>query len=209
MKFQNVGIFFDRDGTINTEVDYLSSPEELELIPGAAEAIRGANELGVKVFIITNQSGISRRLFTEADLKKIHSRLEEMLLRRGAKVDAIYYCPHHPESGFPPYNIECECRKPSTGMLRAAAKEFGVDLPRSFVIGDKLVDVMAGENAGCTSILVLTGYGAAEKEDCIKRTNVAHIAENASGAWHFIKERLRHADHRPARRQAVAGRNGR
>lgn len=209
MKFENVGIFFDRDGTVNTEVDYLSSPEELELIPGTAEAIREANQLGVKVFVITNQSGIARGLITEQDLRNIHSRLEKMLSRHGAKIDAIYYCPHHSESGLPPYNVVCECRKPGTGMLRTAAKEFGVDLSRSFVVGDKLVDVMAGENAGCTSILVLTGYGISEKEDCLKETNVAHIAEDASAAWQFIKKQLRHTDHRAAKRQAVAGGDGR
>ena len=206
MKFENVGIFFDRDGTINTEVDYLSNAEDLELIPGIADAIREANSLGVKVFVITNQSGIARGLLTQRGLKEIHSRLEEMLARQGAKIDAIYYCPHHPESGFPPYNVACECRKPGTGMLRTAAREFNVDLSSSFVVGDKVVDVKAGENAGCTSILVLTGYGTAEKEECLEQTNVAYIAGNALEAWQFVKRTLQGRNHRSAKKRSFAKR---
>ncbi|HLF19775.1 MAG TPA: HAD family hydrolase [Bacteroidota bacterium] len=187
MKSEDVGIFFDRDGTINAEVDFLSDPDELTLIPGAAEAIRGANRLGMRVFVITNQSGIARGLLTEKDLEKVHKRLEELLLKHRAHIDAIYYCPHHPEFGKPPYNVSCDCRKPGTGMLTTAAREFGIDLSKSFVVGDRFVDMKAGENAGCKTILVLTGYGAAEKQECLARARVDHIAEDAFSAWKFIK----------------------
>ncbi|TSA22599.1 HAD-IIIA family hydrolase, partial [bacterium] len=103
MKVDQVGLFFDRDGTLNTELDFISRPGELQLIPDAARAIREANEFGVKVFVITNQSGIARGLFTETDLVAIHQKLVAVLAQEGARVDAIYYCPHHPEYGKTPY----------------------------------------------------------------------------------------------------------
>ena len=105
MKFDDVGIFFDRDGTINTEVDFLRHPDELELIPNSARAIREANELGVKVFVITNQSGIARGFLSEQDLEAVHRRLSSMLAREKAHIDEIFFCPHHPEFGMPPYNV--------------------------------------------------------------------------------------------------------
>jgi D-glycero-D-manno-heptose 1,7-bisphosphate phosphatase len=113
----HVGIFFDRDGTINTEVDFLRRPDELELIPKAAQAIREANSLGLKVFVITNQSGVARGLLTEADLGTVHDRLHTLLNSQGVRIDAIYYCPHHLDFEKPPYNILCDCRKPDIGML--------------------------------------------------------------------------------------------
>ncbi|MBI4428834.1 MAG: D-glycero-beta-D-manno-heptose 1,7-bisphosphate 7-phosphatase [Ignavibacteriales bacterium] len=187
VKFEDVGIFFDRDGTINAEVDFLSDPDELELLPGVAEAIREANELGLKVFVITNQSGIARGFLSEHDLEKVHKKLRALLSVRGARIDKIYYCPHHPEFGKQPYNVACDCRKPNTGMLKAAARTFGVDLLKSFVVGDRFVDMKAGENAGCTTVLVLTGYGEAEREECLLNARVDYVAKNAGEAWRFIR----------------------
>ncbi|MEK6755163.1 MAG: HAD family hydrolase [Bacteroidota bacterium] len=190
MKVEQVGIFFDRDGTLNTEVDFLSRPEELQLIPHAAQAIREANEFGVRVFIITNQSGIARGLLTEADLAAVHKRLLTLLAREGARVDAIYYCPHHPGYGTPKYRKVCSCRKPKTGMLKRGAKEFGVRLRDSFVIGDRCIDMQAGKAAGCGTALVLTGYGSVERDECLKNGNVDHVADHVYDAWRQIRTTL-------------------
>lgn len=140
-------VFLNRDGLICRDVHYMRSPEQLELLPGAAEGIKLLNELGLKVIVATNQSGIARGYFTEADLERIHRRMLDELGRRGAKIDAIYYCPHHPDEN-------CACRKPRIGMLERAAKDFGLDFSDCFIIGDKGLDVEAGRNAGCTSVLV-------------------------------------------------------
>jgi D-glycero-D-manno-heptose 1,7-bisphosphate phosphatase len=161
-----VAVFFDRDGTLNVDVGYLRSPEEMQLISGAAEAVRLLNERRILTCIISNQSGVARGYFTEADLVPIHERLQQLLAGGGAHIDRIYYCPHHPTEGRPPYNIECTCRKPATGMLRRAAEEFPIDLENSFVVGDKALDVQLGKAAGAHSILVLTGFGESSIEQC-------------------------------------------
>lgn len=185
-----VGLFIDRDGTINTEVDFLTRPEELQLIPHAAEAIREANRLGIKTIVITNQSGIARGLLSENDVHAVHQKLEELLSERGAHIDAIYYCPHHPDYGTPQYRKDCTCRKPKTGMLEQAAQKFGINLRSSFVVGDRWVDMKAGEQAGCGTILVLTGYGATEREECERTTRVDYVAQDLYAAWQYIKQRL-------------------
>ena len=190
VKVEHVGLFFDRDGTLNTEVDFLSRPEELQLIPNAARAIREANEFGVKVFIITNQSGIARGLFTETDLAAIHRRLLAMLAKEGARVDAIYVCPHHPGYGKTPYKRDCSCRKPKAGMLKKARKEHGIHLSQSFVIGDRCIDMQAGKAAGCRTALVLTGYGAVEQKECVSARTVDLVAHDAYDAWKQIRNLL-------------------
>ena len=125
----------------------MSRPDQFELLPKVAEGIRLLNELGVKVIVATNQSGIARGYFSEENLKRIHKRMTDELSEKGAKVDAIYYCPHHP-------NDNCSCRKPRTGMLERAARELGLDLSKCFVAGDRKLDVEAGRNAGCITILI-------------------------------------------------------
>ena len=152
-------IFLDRDGTINEDIGYVSSPEELIIYPFAARAIRLINEAGLKVVIITNQSGVARQLYDEAMLAAIHERLVDELGRDGARVEAIYYCPHHPRIGNGQYRRLCECRKPNPGMLRQAAREHDIDLAASYVVGDKASDMNMAANAGARGALVLTGYG--------------------------------------------------
>jgi D-glycero-D-manno-heptose 1,7-bisphosphate phosphatase len=136
------------------------------MIDGAPEAVRRLNSRGFLTFIISNQSGVARGFFTEEELLPIHERLEAELDIAGAHLDRIYYCPHHPTRGTPPYNVECTCRKPRTGMLERAVADFGVDLSRSFVVGDKFADVKAGQNAGTRTVLVLTGYGPSAVQEC-------------------------------------------
>lgn len=155
-------VFLDRDGTINVERDYLYRPEEFVFIPGAVEAIRQFNRSGFLVVVVSNQSGVARGYYGEEEVRLLHRHIDRLLQEAGARVDAWYFCPHHPD-GREPYNRSCECRKPKTGMLRQAAEELGIDLKRSWMIGDKLIDVEAGLAAGCRSVLVLTGYG---REEC-------------------------------------------
>lgn len=152
-------IFIDRDGTINEDSGYVSSPDELVIYSYAAEAVRLINRSGLKAIVITNQSGIARGLYTEATLDTIHNRMIEALARDGAHIDGIYYCPHHPRIGEDRYRKMCDCRKPGTGMLVQAAREHDVDLARSYVIGDKASDINLAANAGARGVLVMTGYG--------------------------------------------------
>jgi D-glycero-D-manno-heptose 1,7-bisphosphate phosphatase len=152
-------VFIDRDGTLNEDIGYVSTPDELILYPWAAEAVRLVNHSGFKAIVITNQSGIARGMYGEETLRSIHARMIEELAREGARIDAVYYCPHHPDIGAVDYRKACDCRKPRPGMLDAAAREHNIELTRSLVIGDKSSDIMLAENAGARSALVLTGYG--------------------------------------------------
>lgn len=151
-------VFLDRDGTVNQEVEYLDDPDGLQLIPGAAAAIRLLNDAGVLAIVITNQAGIGRGYFSATTMEAIHARLAQQLAAHGAHLDAIYHCPHHPDAG-------CACRKPSPGMLLRAAREHSIDLERSVLVGDKASDLEAGRRAGCRTVLVLTGYG---RETCVQ-----------------------------------------
>lgn len=157
-------VFLDRDGTICKEVGYLSHPDQLELLPGSAAAIAQLNRAGVLVIVTTNQSGVARGYFTEADVAAVHRRLQELLAASGARLDAVYYCPHHPEKGAEPYRQDCECRKPKLGMIRRAQKELSFDIHQSYAVGDKLSDIEFGKAAGLRTILVRTGYGAEEEK---------------------------------------------
>jgi D-glycero-D-manno-heptose 1,7-bisphosphate phosphatase len=159
---KNWGVFLDRDGTVTEEVGYVNHPSRLRLIPGAADAIRMLNGAGVPVILATNQAGVARGYFTEALVEEVMERLRELLAVQGARLDAIYYCPHHPTAGTPPYRADCACRKPKTGMLQRGAAEFGLDLSRSYVAGDKISDVQFAKAGGAGGILVLTGYGLGE-----------------------------------------------
>lgn len=152
-------IFIDRDGTINEDIGYASHPDELNIYSFAAEAIRLINDAGLKVIIVTNQSGIARGLYDEAMLATIHEKLIGELEQEGARIDAIYYCPHHPRIGDQTYKQDCSCRKPQIGMLECAAREHDINLADSFVIGDKASDINLATNAGARGVLVMTGYG--------------------------------------------------
>lgn len=188
MTMQDLAVFVDRDGTINVDVDFLSSPAQLQLIPRSAEAIRELNDLGIPVVVITNQSGIARGIFSEQDLTAVHDALDRILEEHGASVARYLYCPHHPTDGIAPYVTVCDCRKPKTGMLEQAQKEFGFDLTRSFVVGDKKIDVQAGRNAGAVSIQVATGYGERERDSAAPFRD--HYAADLFDAVQYIKTRL-------------------
>ncbi len=162
-------VFIDRDGVINEEVDYLNKASQVKLIPGSAIAIRRLNEEGIPVIVITNQSGVARGLCTESELARIHERLKELLKEAAeARLDAIYYCPHYPDleesKGNPEYITSCDCRKPDTGMIRKALKDFSLEIEGCVVIGDKTSDIETGRRAGCRTIMVKSGYGGSDKK---------------------------------------------
>lgn len=159
-------IFLDRDGVINYEVDLLHRVEQMQLIPGAADAIRRINQMGYLAIVVTNQPVIARNLCSFDELEQIHMQMETLLGHEHAYVNAIYYCPHHPDAGYPEerkeYKITCNCRKPAPGMLLQAAKDWNIDLENSYMIGDSLRDVEAGNNAGVKqSILIPTNQAGA------------------------------------------------
>jgi D-glycero-D-manno-heptose 1,7-bisphosphate phosphatase len=182
-----IAVFLDRDGTLNVEVDYLRSPDQLKLYPGAGSAVRRLNDAGFITCVISNQSGVARGFLTEDHLTTIHAKLRAELAHDEARLDQIYYCPHHPTAGLDPYKIDCECRKPKTGMLQAAQREFSIDLQQSFLVGDSLVDMQAAMTAGVAPILVQTGYGKKTMEECIEQNIVlCFVAETLVDATAFI-----------------------
>lgn len=185
-------IFIDRDGTINEDVGYVSSPGELVIYPFAAEAVRLVNESGMKAVVITNQSGVARSLYSEQALGTIHDHLARELALAGARLDAIYYCPHHPEIGDETYRKRCECRKPRPGLLHRAARDHDIDLAASYVIGDKASDMNLAAEVGAAGVLVLTGYGgetlrARDRRPC----SPAIVADDLLQAVRLILDRER------------------
>jgi D-glycero-D-manno-heptose 1,7-bisphosphate phosphatase len=157
-------VFIDRDGTLTEEVGYVNHPSRLKLLPRSAEAIRRLNAAGVAAVVVTNQAGIARGYFSKAVLAEVHDALVGQLARAGARLDGLYACVHHPTEGEPPYRAACECRKPGPGLLLRAARELGLDLGHSTMIGDKASDLVPGRAVGTAAVLVLTGYGLGEWE---------------------------------------------
>ncbi len=157
-------VFLDRDGTVCDEVGYINHLDRLRVYPWAAEAVRRLNHAGLPVIVVTNQSGVGRGVFTEDLVRQAHRRIASQLAAGGARIDAYYYCPHHPSATVKAYRIECRCRKPATGMAEEAAKRYQLDLKRSYVIGDSYRDMQLGFNIGAGTALVMTGYGRGEYE---------------------------------------------
>jgi D-glycero-D-manno-heptose 1,7-bisphosphate phosphatase len=180
-------VFLDRDGTVNVEVHYLSQPEQLQLLPTVSETIAMLNACDIPVVVVTNQAGIARGYFPEVRLQDIHRSLQEMLGHQNARLDGIYYCPHHPSAGLGAYRTVCECRKPLPGMLTRAAADLGLDLSRSLMIGDRESDLQAGASAGCQTALVRTGYGvetsAAIDMSELKGIGIFDTVAEAVSAW--------------------------
>ena len=162
-------VLLDRDGTIIKECHYLSDPELVELLPGAAEGLRLMVEMGLGLVGVTNQSAIGRGFFDETRLFQIHQRLRELLELEGVHLEEIYFCPHIPADN-------CQCRKPRTGLIRSAAKKFGFKPQDSFVIGDKPCDIELGQRVGASTVLVRTGYGA--EVAAYKTVNPDFVVEN-------------------------------
>ncbi|MCX8118354.1 MAG: D-glycero-beta-D-manno-heptose 1,7-bisphosphate 7-phosphatase [Desulfobacterota bacterium] len=191
-------VFLDRDGTINEEVGYLNQVSRFRLLPRSAEAIRLLNQAGIKVVVITNQSGVARGYFPESLVHQVHERMVDELKEQGAHVDGIYYCPHHPEIGEPPYRQRCRCRKPETGLVEEAVKDLEIDCLRSYAIGDKRVDIEFGRKIGARAILVLTGHGREERD---------RLGDDQAFSPDFVAEDLYEAVQWVLSREGHSGRN--
>jgi D-glycero-D-manno-heptose 1,7-bisphosphate phosphatase len=183
-------VFLDRDGTLIEEVHYLARPDQVRLIPGAAEAVRKLNQAGVLVVVVTNQAGVARGYFPESAISDVHVHLSHLLGEYGAHIDAYLYCPHHPTEGIGKYRVACDCRKPQPGLLLTAARELDIDLSRSWMIGDKPCDAEAGAAAGCRTILVRTGHG----RDLPDEANAVAELTAAIQLWATIRGRQANPD---------------
>jgi len=180
-------VFVDRDGTLNEESGYLCKKEDCRFIPGALEAIGQLNKAGFLVVVITNQSGIARGYYSEADLAQLHLYMDKEIAAAGGLVAGWYHCPHHPD--YPDRGSQCDCRKPLPGMIQRAAKELGIDLTSSWMVGDKLADVYAGVAAGCQTILVETGYGSVEALSAPKEQLI--FDDLGTAAAHILRQTLK------------------
>ena len=176
-------VFLDRDGTINKEVDNLCDVRDLRILPGVAGAIKKLNNLGFLTIIITNQPVVSRGWLTEKEINEIHAVLIKRLGKRGAKIDAVYFCPHHPDAQVKKYRLHCKCRKPNIGMIQKAVKRFKIDMRKSFMVGDSTRDILAGKRAKLTTILVKTGYKGKDGKYNVKPD---FLAKNLNGAVRII-----------------------
>jgi D-glycero-D-manno-heptose 1,7-bisphosphate phosphatase len=174
-------IFLDRDGTINIEKNYLHLAKDWEWIPGAIDALIRLKAAGYLLIVISNQAGIARGYYHESTLHELHRWVNEQLAPVHAAIDAFYFCPHHPDF----QKEDCDCRKPLPGLILRAAQEWNIDLPRSWMIGDKLSDVQAGFAAGCQNILVQTGYGAEISQDQLPQDTFI-VEDIASASQHIL-----------------------
>jgi D-glycero-D-manno-heptose 1,7-bisphosphate phosphatase len=156
---QRPAVFLDRDGTINEQMGYINHISRFVLLPGVGRAIRRLNEYNVPVVVVTNQSGLARGYFPDELLEEVHEKMTRELAEEGARLDGIYICPHHPEAKEKKYRVACNCRKPKTGLLEQAAEDLGLDLEKSFMVGDRWSDLKCGAAVGASPVLVLTGYG--------------------------------------------------
>jgi len=157
-------VFIDRDGTISEEVGYVNHPSRYRVFPYSAEAVRLLNNGNYLAILVTNPAGVARGYFAEEMIGVVHNVLTHELEQGGARLDAIYYCPHHPSVGDAPYRLDCECRKPRPGLIRRAVEEFDIDAAQSWIIGDRYGDIELARNAGVRSAFVLSGYGRGEWE---------------------------------------------
>jgi D-glycero-D-manno-heptose 1,7-bisphosphate phosphatase len=178
-------VFLDRDGTLLEEAGYLDRLERLVFFSFAIDAVRLLNRAGYAVVIITNQSGVGRGMYQEEFVLRAHEVVDERVKAGGGRIEGYYYCPHHPDAEIARYRRHCDCRKPRPGMLRQASRELGLDLLRSFTVGDKWTDVQAGVAAGARGILVRTGYGRSSEAMAKRPVEPATIADDliAATAW--------------------------
>jgi D-glycero-D-manno-heptose 1,7-bisphosphate phosphatase len=178
-------VFVDRDGTLIEEVGYLDRVDRVAFFPWTIAAVRALNQAGLAVVMVSNQSGLARGFFAESVVHDVHRRIAEMLDAGAAHIDAYYYCPHHPDGTVPGLGIVCECRKPARGLVDRAVREFGIDPERSFVIGDRWVDVRLARAIGAKGVLVRTGYGDVEERRAPHGMTADAVVDNlvAASSW--------------------------
>jgi D-glycero-D-manno-heptose 1,7-bisphosphate phosphatase len=184
-------VFLDRDGVLIRDADHLTEASQIEILPGVPEALRRLRAAGWTIIVVTNQSVVARGLVTEDGLRQIHRVLEAQLRERGAMLDAIYYCPHHPEGAVARYRVVCDCRKPEPGLLLRAAKDFDLELAASVMVGDTPSDIEAGRRAGCRTVLISTealrtAEPAARTADGAGAVTADHLASNLQEAGDWI-----------------------
>lgn len=184
MAVSGPAVFFDKDGTLVVDVPYNVDPARVALAPGAARALPALHDAGYRLFIVSNQSGIARGFFFERDVAAVESKLRALFDDMHVPLEGFYYCPHHPAGSVPAFAFDCDCRKPGDGMIRRAAREHGVPLDASWMVGDILDDVEAGNQAGCRTVLVDSG-GETEWQISDAR-QPDYVARDLAGAARFI-----------------------
>ncbi|MBN2170774.1 MAG: HAD family hydrolase [Candidatus Krumholzibacteriota bacterium] len=181
-------VFLDRDGTLVRDRHYLAAPQDLELYPDSIAALRLLRRTKLALVLVSNQSGVARGLFDEAAVAAVHARLARLLAGAGLSLDGIYYCPHHPEGRVGAYRRRCDCRKPAPGLLDRAARDLGLVLPGSWIVGDKADDLGLAPVRGLRAVLVRTGHGLAT-EAALGEDAPEHVADGILGAARWILER--------------------
>jgi len=181
-------VFLDRDGTINEQMGYINHISRFVMLPRAAAAIRLLNDQGIPVVVVSNQSGLARGYFPESLIGEVHAKMTEALAQEGAHVDGIYICPHHPEAKEERFRLACDCRKPKPGMFHKAAADLGLDLDRSYVVGDRWSDLKAAAAVRAKGVLVLTGYGRGDFEYIgpVQAVQPTYVAEDLYAAVQWI-----------------------
>ncbi|RUM41474.1 MAG: D,D-heptose 1,7-bisphosphate phosphatase [Desulfobulbus sp.] len=189
---KKAAVFLDRDGTINEQMGYINHISRFILLPGVGKAISRLNDQNIPVVVVTNQSGLARGYFPPSLLEDVNKQMTQELAEDGAHIDGLYICPHHPEAKQEEYRKKCTCRKPQTGLLEQAAEELGLDLERSFMVGDRWSDLKCGAAAGASSVLVLTGYGRGDQKYIGPGQQIqpAFVADDLHAAVDWILSRI-------------------
>jgi D-glycero-D-manno-heptose 1,7-bisphosphate phosphatase len=184
-------VFIDRDGTINEQMGYINDLSRFILLPGAIEGIKCLNQSNFLSIVVSNQSGVARDYFPLDLVHEVNRKMADLLGEKGARIDGIFFCPHHPRAELETYRLDCDCRKPKTGLITQACQAFDIDLPRSFVVGDRYSDIEMGHRLNLRSILVETGYGRGEKKYALpkQKNQPDHIAANLYEAVQWILSR--------------------
>ena len=183
-------VFLDRDGTLIEDVGYIGRVEQVAFYPWTVDAIRALNRAGLPVVVVTNQAGVARGYFTEAEVELVHRHVTSFVEAGGAYIDAYYYCPHHPDGSVAEYAIRCECRKPGPALVKRAARELRLDPTQSFVVGDKWIDIGLARAVGARGILVRSGYGAAEEAHPRAGLDADAVVDNLAAAVSWILGQL-------------------
>ena len=185
-KAKSKACFLDRDGVVIEEKNYLATIEDIVIFNETYEALKLLRANGFKIIVVTNQGGVARGYYNENAVNAVHKEIDRKLSLKDLSIDAYYYCLHHPEGKVEKYSIECDCRKPAPGMLLQAVKDFDIDLSKTFMIGDKMSDVKAAENAGCLGILVTTGHGKKHQDKALRKGVI--VKENILEAVKYCLE---------------------